>query len=351
MQAISSSLAKVSKWSPTLKGEGTEEWEEPIVSELRDVNEAEKKQLFQQDYQAVLDSISYEDEAFTHPVPAYQVLAEQDNAVTERNLYLLHTTAFMQRAKDAIIAIPSTTDANTKSLLHAHLECLQLCKIQSLKQNQDVSEIKIEIGQVKKNITKRLESMLPASTLLDINRQLRKNSDLSSKGETNSIIPVNQGESASEWERVLNINVSKQQLNWSSVKKWKKIDDKIEKKFGPIEKQDKVFSHFSQLRPILADDMSLGNMERGQPSTIKSPKANVIFHPKRNYPKNSNKNPLDLVYKTPKSDEKKLLPRSIAFFKDPRDSVLKKRIANIYRNGKMFCVVAGHPQFANAKKE
>ena len=60
----------MSEWSPTLVGEGegvrvgsqgeplmqehrenerktgSEEWEDPIVSELRDVNEGEKKQLF-----------------------------------------------------------------------------------------------------------------------------------------------------------------------------------------------------------------------------------------------------------------------------------------------------------------
>ena len=133
----------------------------------------------------------------------------------------------------------------------------------------------------------------------------------------------------------------------------KKLDDKIEKKFGPIEKQDKAmkyFSHLSQLRPVSVDEISLGNMERGKPSAIKSPKANVIFQPKRNYPKNSDKNPLDIMYETPKPDEKKLLGRSIIFFKDPRDLVLKKKIAKIYRNGKMICVVAGHPQFVDAKK-
>ncbi|KAL8132983.1 hypothetical protein AgCh_008448 [Apium graveolens] len=73
-------------------------------------------------------------------------------------------------------------------------------------------------------------------------------------------------------------------------------------------------------------------MERGQPSSIKSPKANVIFKPKRNYPKNSDKNPLNLIYETPKPYEKKLLGRSIAFFKDPRDTESKKRTGKIYRN-------------------
>ncbi|KAL8146501.1 hypothetical protein AgCh_004288 [Apium graveolens] len=113
--------------------------------------------------------------------------------------------------------------------------------------------------------------------------------------------------------------------------KWKKLDGNITKKFGPIGKQDKVFSHFSQLRQISVNEMSLGNMERGQTSSIKSPKASVILKPKRNYPKNSDKNPLDLSYETPRPDKKKLLARSIALPKDHRDTVSKNRIAKIYR--------------------
>ncbi|KAL8098430.1 hypothetical protein AgCh_031256 [Apium graveolens] len=178
--------------------------------------------------------------------------------------------------------------------------------------------------QVKKDITERLESTLPDSTMRVINRKLRKDSDLSRKVDS---------------------------LDTRLKKKLDEKIEKIEKNFGPIEKQDKALSHFSQLRPISISEISLGNMERGQPSAIKSPKANVIFQPKRNYPKNSNKNPLDLIYETPKPDEKKLLGRSISYLKDPRDSVLKKRIAKIYRNGKLDCMVVGHPQFAEAKKE
>ncbi|XP_074351383.1 uncharacterized protein LOC141690484 [Apium graveolens] len=84
-------------------------------------------------------------------------------------------------------AIQATLDVNPKSLLQEHLESLQLHKIQSLKQNQDVSEIKNEIGQVKKDITERLESMLPASTLLFGNNKTHNasnpNSDIHSTAE------------------------------------------------------------------------------------------------------------------------------------------------------------------------
>lgn len=97
--------------------------------------------------------------------------------------------------------------------------------------------------------------------------------------------------------------------------------------------------------------MSLGNLERGQSLYITSPKANKVFKLKRNYPKSSEKNHLDLVFETPRPDEKKLLARSIAFYKDPSYSVLKRRIAKIYINGKEICVVDGHPRFAEAKKE
>ncbi|KAL8133843.1 hypothetical protein AgCh_009056 [Apium graveolens] len=75
----------------------------------------------------------------------------------------------------------------------------------------------------------------------------------------------------------------------------------------------------------------MNNLERGQPSCIKSPKAELILKPKVNYPKSSLKNPLDTVYETPKPDENKLLSRSITFYKDPADSAFKRRIAKVFR--------------------
>ncbi|KAL8088484.1 hypothetical protein AgCh_038309 [Apium graveolens] len=125
----------------------------------------------------------------------------------------------------------------------------------------------------------------------------------------------------------------------------------MEKNYGPIVKPDKLVKQFTQLRPISINEMSLENLEKGQPSARRLLQADVILHPKKNYSKNSSKNPLDLVYATPKPDEEKLLGRSIAYQKDPRDSVLKKRIVKVYKHGKLICVMAGHPQFAEAKKE
>ncbi|KAL8125989.1 hypothetical protein AgCh_013326 [Apium graveolens] len=356
MQAISSSLEKESERIPTLDGEG--EGGKP---------------------RGVLDAKKRENERNA----ASQILAGQGNEEAEKMLNLVHTITSMLRAKDAITSMPSTagddfeyptggsddtfgddgeddevdfmdiggetqtalqatTDANTKSLLQADLESLHLHKIQSLKQNQDVSKIKTEIGQ------KLVAAQTSNSAQLDANKKGDKDVLFSSsKEETTTIILVSKGESASEGEKVYNIQVSKVIVpaitfsnppvldNIDLIKiattklelkeKWKKLDENIGKNFGPIKKQDKAvkhFSHFSQLRPISVNEMTLGNMERGQPSVIKSPQS----------------------IKLPS-----LVRRSCLV--DPRDSVLEKRVAKIYRNGKLICVVAGPPQFAEAKNE
>ncbi|KAK1383944.1 hypothetical protein POM88_021679 [Heracleum sosnowskyi] len=66
------------------------------------VNEGERELTIQEHYQQTLDSISLDPETFTHPVPAYQITAQQGNVEAERSLHLIHTTASMQRAKDAL---------------------------------------------------------------------------------------------------------------------------------------------------------------------------------------------------------------------------------------------------------
>ena len=49
-----------------------------IASELMNVQDADRKGLSQQP-QAVIDSTSLDAETFTHPIPVYQLLAEQGN--------------------------------------------------------------------------------------------------------------------------------------------------------------------------------------------------------------------------------------------------------------------------------
>ena len=70
------------------------------------VQDANREELFQQS-QAVIDSTSLDVEAFTYHVPAYQLMAGQVNNNTERMLNLVHTIQSMQRANDAITALPS----------------------------------------------------------------------------------------------------------------------------------------------------------------------------------------------------------------------------------------------------
>lgn len=50
-----------------------------------------------------------EADTFTHPDPAYQILAEQGNEDAERSLNLVHTTASMLRDKAAINRVPDVT--------------------------------------------------------------------------------------------------------------------------------------------------------------------------------------------------------------------------------------------------
>ncbi|KAK1394492.1 hypothetical protein POM88_013548 [Heracleum sosnowskyi] len=80
----------------------TQRKEPAIASELMEVSEGERELSFQDHYQQTLDSIFLDPETFTHPVPAYQILAQQGNVEAESTLNLIHTTASMMRAKDAL---------------------------------------------------------------------------------------------------------------------------------------------------------------------------------------------------------------------------------------------------------
>lgn len=68
----------------------------------------------------------------------------------------------------------ASTNANTKKLLQAHLNSLQLHKIQSLQHDLEMCALKTEISQVKQDVSERLDVKFPNTTILDIQRQLRK---------------------------------------------------------------------------------------------------------------------------------------------------------------------------------
>ncbi|KAL8154567.1 hypothetical protein AgCh_000077 [Apium graveolens] len=78
---------------------------------------------------------------------------------------------------DKVIAYASST----KKLLQAHLAALQLQQIQGFQHARDVNTIKGDIEEMKKAILDKMDYKLPEATMLDIKRQLRKNSDLATK--------------------------------------------------------------------------------------------------------------------------------------------------------------------------
>ena len=76
------------------------------------MDDAEKERLFQQEYRAEIKSISLDADTFTHPVSAYQILAEQGNMEAERTFNLVHTSESMLRDKAAVNQMPSIVDAD-----------------------------------------------------------------------------------------------------------------------------------------------------------------------------------------------------------------------------------------------
>ena len=93
-------------------GTGAIREESAIASELRNVDDAEKERLFQQEYRDEIESISLDADTFTHPVSPYQILAEQGNVEAERTLNLVHTSESMLRDKAVVNQMPSIAAAD-----------------------------------------------------------------------------------------------------------------------------------------------------------------------------------------------------------------------------------------------
>ena len=126
-QAISSSLATSEIESSTLVGEGegvrsvnqgeplmqeyrenernagTEDIRMDIASESMIVKDADKEMLYQQISEADIPPSSLDAEAFTHHIPAYQILASQGNEEAKRSLNLVkgfeHQTQWKNKNK------------------------------------------------------------------------------------------------------------------------------------------------------------------------------------------------------------------------------------------------------------
>ncbi|KAL8114648.1 hypothetical protein AgCh_021492 [Apium graveolens] len=268
-------------------------------------------------------------------------------------------------------AIQKCSNAGTKAILQAHLDSLHLMKLHQLRQNLSVDELKKDIADLKTYNSEKLDSVMPYGTLQDLLLRLKRESDAEKK--LAKLEDRVQGEKEPSEGEKLQIQISKVIIPSITVSKppvadgidliqaaaanlkvaekeklslinWEKIDEEIQKKFQLVKEPVKSAIHHSQVKQISVNEMRMNYLERGQSSCIKSPKAEMILKPRVNYSKSSLKNPLDTLYETPKPDKKKLLSRSIVFYKDPTDSASKKRIAKIFRNGKEICVAVSTSQ-------
>ena len=62
-----------------------------------------------------LDAISREPQEFTHPIPAYQVLASQSNQQAEQTLGLVHTEQSLRNAKASMASASTSAAPNSES--------------------------------------------------------------------------------------------------------------------------------------------------------------------------------------------------------------------------------------------
>ncbi|KAL8120302.1 hypothetical protein AgCh_017460 [Apium graveolens] len=74
-------------------------------------------------------------------------------------------------------AIQNTSNAGTKALLQAHLDFLHLMKLQQLRQNLNVDELKKDIADLKSYNSEKLDSVMPYGTMQDLLLRLRRESD------------------------------------------------------------------------------------------------------------------------------------------------------------------------------
>ncbi|KAK1384072.1 hypothetical protein POM88_021807 [Heracleum sosnowskyi] len=237
--AISSSHAKGEIESSTLVGEGegvrgvshgepmmqensgeregttaAQREETTIASELMEVSEGERELSFQEHYQQTLDSISLDPETFTHPVPAYQILAQQGNVEAESTLNLFHTTASMMSAKDALANLSpgaggsdqfanfssdddnldadlqeyneaylahESAPQNEKKFYMAILDSLEIQRLQILQTRIEAREIKDTIASFRDSNDRRFEERLPLLTVTKMDKFFRRDHEAQEK--------------------------------------------------------------------------------------------------------------------------------------------------------------------------
>ena len=180
-----------------------------------------------------LDAISREPQEFTHPIPAYQVLASQSNQQSEQTLDLVHTEQSLRNAKESVayasinaeidnkpedqeftdvdseeengqdvewVDAPFFTvehvldeyksqakkamkesmldDPVHKKLSSAFMDNLKLQKMQYVSLHSDLKNVKDEIESTKSKQKELFDKRLPAYTMLTMDRKLKSESKI-----------------------------------------------------------------------------------------------------------------------------------------------------------------------------
>ncbi|KAL8104377.1 hypothetical protein AgCh_028547 [Apium graveolens] len=193
---------------------------------------------------------------------------KQGNEEAERILNLVHSTASMLRAKDAIKSLPpiagddfkydssdsfgdasnrEDTDKASMNLGGAVGPSSSTAAQNSdLKQNQDVDELKQLVSAQNSN---------PVS--LDDNKKGEKDVNIQ---VSKVIVPAITTSKPPALDIIDLINLAAAELKLKE--QMKKIDDRIEKGFGSTATQDQSVKYFTQLKPITLNDMKLGREDK-----------------------------------------------------------------------------------------
>ena len=207
--------------------------EGPVLSTIAEGDEGASDTKSVDSAQQDLDAISREPQEFTHPLPAYQVLASQSNQQAEQTLGLVHTEQSLRNAK-ASMASASTSAAPTsdseerdnteeetdeeaaeeaewidapffpvehvleeyksqakkamkepmmddhvhKKLSSSFMETLKLQKMQYISLHSDLKNVKDEIESTKSKQKALFDERLPAYTMLTMDRKLKAESKI-----------------------------------------------------------------------------------------------------------------------------------------------------------------------------
>ncbi|KAK1372514.1 hypothetical protein POM88_028707 [Heracleum sosnowskyi] len=186
--------------------------EAAIASELMGVSEGERELTFQEHYQQTLDSISLDPETFTHPVPAYQVMAQQGNVEAKSfgdNLQVATTSqtgtyvvpprpnwlsqdmqerctldaAITRQYNEAYLAHESA-NARDKKFYKTIMNSLEIQRLQMLLTRIEATEIKDSISNLRDATDRRLDEKLPLLTVSKMNRFFSKEPEVSSSLKT-----------------------------------------------------------------------------------------------------------------------------------------------------------------------